>query len=163
MTAGVFIGVWVALGLIVLFTAMRGGPRGARQALHSQSRRGRRASALILGSICLLGGVLVPALVLGFNGAHKDRVGPQGLRLTAFQSRGRAMFAAKCSVCHTLNAAQAVGRVGPNLDQLRPPSALVLDAIANGRARGMGQMPAALLDGPDARAVSSFVAVSAGR
>jgi len=163
MAAGVFLGAWIALGLAVLFTAMRGGARGAREALHGQSRRARRTTATVVGALCLVGGVIVPALVLGANGAHKDRVAPQGLRLTALQAHGRTLFASKCSTCHTLDAAEAVGRVGPNLDQLRPPSSLVLDAINNGRARGMGQMPAQLLDGPDARAVASFVAASAGR
>jgi mono/diheme cytochrome c family protein len=56
-----------------------------------------------------------------------------------------------------------VGKVGPNLDQLRPPKALILDAIKNGRARGQGQMPAGLVDGQDAQDVADFVAKVAGR
>jgi mono/diheme cytochrome c family protein len=53
--------------------------------------------------------------------------------------------------------------VGPDLDTLRPPSALILDAIANGRARGMGQMPEQLVTGPDARDVANYIATVAGR
>jgi len=76
---------------------------------------------------------------------------------------GRELFARTCGTCHTLKGAATTGRVGPNLDQLRPPSALVLNAIEQGRARGAGQMPAALYDGTDARDVASFVAKVAGR
>ena len=53
--------------------------------------------------------------------------------------------------------------MGPNLDQLRPPKALILDAIQKGRARGQGQMPAGLVDGQDAQDVAAFVAAVAGR
>ena len=72
------------------------------------------------------------------------------------------MFAEKCSTCHTLAASNAVGRVGPNLDNLRPPKGLVLDAIKNGRARGQGQMPAGLIDGSDAQDVAAYIAATAG-
>jgi len=75
---------------------------------------------------------------------------------------GRAVFAQKCSTCHTLAASNAVGRVGPNLDNLRPPKGLVLDAIKNGRARGQGQMPAGLIDGSDAQDVAAYIAATAG-
>jgi mono/diheme cytochrome c family protein len=56
-----------------------------------------------------------------------------------------------------------VGKVGPNLDQLHPPQALVIDAIRKGRARGQGQMPANLVDGQDAQEVAAFVAKVGGR
>ena len=36
------------------------------------------------------------------------------------------------AVCHTLSAANAVGKVGPNLDTLKPPYGLVLNTINNG-------------------------------
>ena len=53
--------------------------------------------------------------------------------------------------------------MGPNLDVLTPPKVLILDAIAKGRARGNGQMPAQLLTGRDAVEVATFVAQVAGR
>jgi mono/diheme cytochrome c family protein len=163
MAAGIFLGSWVLLGLIVFFVAMRGGPGGARETLHSQSRRGRRAVTSIVAVVGVVGGIVVPGLVLAFNGAHKARVGPSGITLSAAQAHGREVFATKCATCHTLTAAHAVGRVGPNLDQLHPPSALILDAIANGRARGNGQMPAQLVEGNDARDLANFVAAVSGR
>jgi mono/diheme cytochrome c family protein len=46
---------------------------------------------------------------------------------------------------------------------LHPPKGLVLDAIANGRARGSGQMPKGLVDGEDAQDVAAYVVAVAGR
>ena len=62
-----------------------------------------------------------------------------------------------------LAATSAVAQVGPNLDGLRPPKGLVLDAIEKGRARGQGQMPAKLLTGEDAEHVADFIERVAGR
>jgi hypothetical protein len=73
-------------------------------------------------------------------------------------------------VCHTLAAVKSAGRIGPNLDvrvgqQVSTPSgrrALVLSAILEGRARGLGQMPALLYQGREAEEVAEFVAAVAG-
>ena len=106
---------WTLLGLGVFFVAMRGGPRGARAALYTESRLGQRA--VMLGvAIVVAFGVTVPTLVLAFNGEHKAGVAVGGLRLSASEQRGRDLFARSCAVCHTLAAVKAVGRVGPNLD-----------------------------------------------
>lgn len=155
------IGFWLILGFGVVFVALRGGPRGAREALYSQSRLGTRA--VWVGIVVLVAfGISVPALVLAFNGAHRASAAPGGVHLNASEVRGRTLFARACATCHTLHAANAVGRVGPNLDVLRPPKALIIDAIANGRARGRGQMPALLYQGRDAEDVANFVAAVAG-
>jgi mono/diheme cytochrome c family protein len=160
---------WALLGLAVFFIAMRGGPRGARQALHTDSPIGRRV--VTLGVVVLIAaGLAVPALVLAFNGEHKAAVAVGGVRLSASQQRGRELFARACAVCHTLAAAKAVGRVGPNLDvrvgedisNAAGRRALVLSAIAEGRARGLGQMPAKLYQGREAQEVAEFVAAVAG-
>ena len=87
----------------------------------------------------------------------------RGVDLTEAQVSGRATFAKYCATCHTLAASNAVGKVGPNLDNLHPPKALILDAIAKGRARGSGQMPAGLVAGQDAQDVADYVAAVAGR
>jgi cytochrome c551 len=160
---------WALLGLGVFFVAMRGGPRGARQALHTDSRIGQRA--VILGVVVLIAfGVAVPTLVLAFNGEHKAAVAVGGVRLSASEQRGRELFAHACAVCHTLAAVKAVGRTGPNLDvrvgdDIATASgrrALVLNAITEGRARGLGQMPAQLYQGREAEEVAEFVAAVAG-
>jgi mono/diheme cytochrome c family protein len=161
--------LWALLGLSVFFIAMRGGPRGARQALHTESPLGQRL--VMLGVVVLVAfGIAVPTLVLAFNGEHKASVAVGGLHLTASEQRGRDLFARACAVCHTLAAVKAVGRIGPNLDvrvgaDIASPSgrrALVLNAISEGRARGLGQMPAQLYQGREAEEVADFVAAVAG-
>jgi cytochrome c6 len=47
---------------------------------------------------------------------------------------GKQVFlSAGCSGCHTLNATGASGTVGPNLDQKKPPFALILQRVTNGK------------------------------
>jgi mono/diheme cytochrome c family protein len=83
--------------------------------------------------------------------------------LTASEQHGRELFGLRCANCHTLKAANAAGAIGPDLDVLRPQKALVLDAIAKGRARGNGQMAAELYTGQDAEDVANFVAKAVGQ
>ncbi len=153
---------WVALGAVVFLVALRGGPAGVRATLHTEGRIGARVRLVTIVAV-FAAGLVVPLLVSVSNGEHKARTGPAGLTLNAGETAGRTLFASRCATCHALHAARAVGRVGPNLDVLRPPAALVLDAITNGRARGMGQMPALLFQGADAKNVANFVAAVAGR
>jgi len=153
---------WLLLGAAVFLIAIRGGPAGIRATLHTEGRVGGRIRVALI-VLTFVAGLAVALLVEVFNGEHKARTGPAGITLTAGETAGRALFASKCSTCHTLDASRAVGRVGPNLDVLRPPVPLVIDAIAGGRARGMGQMPALLFDGTDAKNVADFVAAVAGR
>jgi mono/diheme cytochrome c family protein len=162
--------VWVLVGLGVFFVAIRGGPRGARAALHTDARLGQR---VVLAGVAIVFafGVSVPAIVLAFNGEHKASVANGGVHLTASEERGRDLFARSCAVCHSLAADKAVGRIGPNLDvrvgddiaTSAGRKALVLSAILEGRARGLGQMPAMLYQGREAQEVAEFVAAVAGR
>jgi mono/diheme cytochrome c family protein len=164
-----FIILWVLLGLGTFFVAMRGGPRGARQSLHTDSPAGQRL--VTLGLLLLIAfGLAVPAFVLAFNAEHKASVAVGGVHLNAEQQKGRELFAQACAVCHTLSGTKSVGRIGPNLDvrvgeQVATPAgrqALVESAILEGRARGLGQMPALLYQGKEAKEVASFVAAVAG-
>jgi mono/diheme cytochrome c family protein len=155
-----FVIVFVGLGLGVVFAAFRGGSR-RRGRQGPPSPASRRAIGAAIGVVIIAIGVAVPALVLAANGA--DDKGPGGVTLTEADLRGREIFAKNCATCHTLRGANAVGLVGPDLDELRPPKALTLNAIAQGRARGQGQMPAALVDGQEAQDVAGFVAKVAGR
>jgi mono/diheme cytochrome c family protein len=164
-----FIAFWVLLALAVFFIAMGRGPRGARQQLHTESRPGQRAVLAVVVLVFAFG-LVVPALVLGFNGANKASVGVGGVHLNAEQQHGRYLFSQSCAVCHTLAGAKSNGMIGPNLDvrlgsQIATESGrkqLVLSAIAEGRARGLGQMPAQLYVGKDAEAIAAFVAAVAG-
>jgi mono/diheme cytochrome c family protein len=167
--------LFVALGLGVFFVAMRGGPRGARNALHTESKAAQRGLTAAILVVCAFG-LVVPGLVLAFNGAHKASVEVGGLTLNRSQQKGRELFSHSCNLCHTLNGASSVGRTGPNLDVLIPTiastlpakeahadrMAFVLSAILEGRARGRGQMPALLFQGQEAEDVANFVATVAG-
>ncbi len=165
IAALLFVLLFLALGLGVVFIALSGGPSGARRRMQQQSRgrRGGRGGGLAAAIVILALGVAVPVAVAISNNSHDASQAPGGVDLTAAEVKGRSVFAEKCSTCHTLAASNAVGRVGPNLDNLRPPKGLVLDAIKNGRARGQGQMPAGLVDGDDAQDVAAYIAASAGR
>jgi mono/diheme cytochrome c family protein len=164
-----FLLFWIVLGLGVFFVAMRGGPRGARESLHTDAKLGQRA--VTLGIVLLVAfGLVVPALMLAFNGEHKASVAVGGLHLNAEEVKGRELFSHTCTVCHTLAAVKSVGRIGPDLD-IRVGDdiatgagrkALVLNAIEEGRARGNGNMPAQLYQGREAEGVASFVAAVAG-
>src|SRR3954466_7616350 len=162
VAAAAFIIGFALIGITVVLVAMRGGPRGAREGLHTQSPRGRTAVAALIAGVALIFGVVIPAAVLASNDDN-DSQAHGGVKLTAGETAGRHFFAKNCGTCHTLAAAQTSGRVGPNLDQLRPPEKLVLDAIKNGRARGVGQMPARLLVRQEAQDVAFFVNSVAGR
>ena len=81
---------------------------------------------------------------------------------TAAAAPGKAIFAsAGCGGCHTLKDAGAGGTVGPNLDQIKPPLALVLNRVTNGKG-GMpsftGQLTAAQI-----KEVAAYVASVAGK
>jgi len=163
------IAVWALLGLAVFFVAMRGGPRGARESLHTESKAGQG----IVWAIVVLAfaiGLAVPALVLAFNGANKGSVAAGGVKLTAEQQHGRVLFSKTCAVCHALAATNSQGHIGPNLDvrlgsEIATESgrrALVQSAISEGRARGNGDMPAGLYQGKEAEAIADFLAAVAG-
>src|ERR1035438_6814468 len=98
-----FLLFWILLGLGVFFVAMRGGPRRARQSLHTDSKVGQRLVTLLV-VVLFAFGIAVPAIVLAFNGDHKASVAVGGLHLSAQQQQGRELFARSCTVCHTLAA-----------------------------------------------------------
>ena len=145
-------------GLSVVVVAMRSGSKGP--VLDPSKKGSRRALAYGLGIAVLLFVVAVP-IAVAIDGSKQDaRAG--AVRLSAHEQEGRHIFNERCVQCHQLGASNAVQQVGPDLDELRPPKALILDAIAKGRARGQGQMPAQLVDGPEAEAVADYIVKVAG-
>ena len=165
-----FAAFWAVLGLAAFFIAFR--PR--RKAGRRQTPGARRASALFFTLFYLAFGAALPVIFL--TGNHRNanaQVG--GLTLTAGEKQGRQLFGQNCGVCHTLAAANAIGKVGPNLDQVRPSSTLVLHTIANGCVQsppasdsnqtclGQGTMPANIIQGAAAQNVAAFVARVAGQ
>ena len=161
MTGLVIVLAFLILGAVVVLVAMSGGPQGARRKLNSESRPGTKRVGLVAGVVIVFFGVAVPGLTFALAGEESD--GPAGIELNAMQTEGRELFNENCASCHTLSASNAVGRVGPNLDVLRPSVELTLEAIEKGRARGAGQMPADLLQGERARAVAEYIDRVAGR
>lgn len=161
--------VFVLAGLSVVAVAMRSGRKpGVRDA--RGQRRGQRLGLIAVGAITLAFGIAIPALVLMFNAGSQSKAAPGGVELTAFQQNGREVYAKNCATCHTLAAANSVGKVGPSLDAIIPQIAdkkariaFINDAVVNGRARGQGQMPKGLIDGADQAQVADFIATAAGR
>jgi mono/diheme cytochrome c family protein len=157
-----FLGFWIVLGVALVFIALRGGLRGARETLQAQSHGGRKTASFVFAAVYIGFGAALPIVFLTGNHANASSQ-VQGFKLTAAEKHGRALFGDHCAVCHTLAAANADGKVGPNLDVLQPSKDLILNAIANGRQRGNGTMPALILQGKDAQDVASFVARVAGK
>src|SRR4051794_5658568 len=95
---------FVTLGLGVVLVAMRGGPRGAREAMHTQTARGRTTASWIITGVAVFFGTATPAAVRAANGEN-NRHAVGGVHLTADQAQGRELFAHNCGTCHTLAAA----------------------------------------------------------
>ena len=163
MLTVVFVLTWVILGIGLLLIALSGGPGGALQKLQSQSRGSRRAATILFALAVLVLGIGVPAAVIASVDNRDDIPEANVSNLTAAEQHGRELFGARCTQCHTLAASKSVAQVGPNLDTLRPPRELVLDAIQKGRAQGNGQMAAGLYEGEDAEDVAAYVAKAVGQ
>jgi mono/diheme cytochrome c family protein len=84
--------------------------------------------------------------------------------------RGKQLFVAKCGACHTLRRAGTQGKVGPNLDAAFARDRV--DGFHSDTIRGLvrewilhpnrlGQMPAKLYTGSDAKDVATYVALVA--
>lgn len=158
MTWLVVVLAFVVLGLAVIAAAFG----GRRSPSSRPSKASRRAIAIGATVLIVVTGIGLP--ILGLVSGHDDAAdAAPGVKLTASEVQGRQLFAENCSNCHQLAAANAVGKVGPNLDVLRPKAALIEDAVRNGRARGAGQMPQGLLSGQQLKDVAAFVETSAGR
>ncbi len=171
LAVAAFVALWVviAIGLFVLAT------RGTGTVHHARRDPGRRASNVSITLFVVTAvvfGVGLPLLMLTGN-HHNANAQVGGIKLTAAQKSGRELFGDHCGVCHTLAAANAVGKVGPNLDVLKPAQSTVLNTINNGclpnppkgsnqACLGQGVMPAAVVQGQDAQNVAAFVAKVAG-
>ena len=96
--------------------------------------------------------------------------GSEGITLAESDENyaGAVLFAERCSGCHTMEAAGAVGSAnrelrnqGPNLDERRESAEDVLFAIRNGGFSG-AIMPQNIVVGEEAEAVADFVAEYSG-
>jgi hypothetical protein len=143
-------------------------------------------AALVLGAVIVGFGLGIPALVIDDNRSEQGGGGggttsasgggestSGGEETSTSESsgggssgggsaEGKLVFTQTCGTCHTLKDAGTSGNVGPVLDQIKPDKARVEAAIKNGGA-GSGQMPAGLLQGKEATAVSEYVSSVAGK
>jgi mono/diheme cytochrome c family protein len=169
-----FAAFWVVLGLGVFFMAFRGGPSAAVIVSPGpRSHAARRTMGWLFAITFIVFGAVLPAVILiGNHNRANAQVG--GITLTAAEKHGREIFGQRCGLCHTLAAANAVGKVGPNLDVVQPTEQLVLHTIENGCLQnpppgsqeaclGQGTMPADVVQGQDATDVAQFVARVAGK
>jgi mono/diheme cytochrome c family protein len=85
----------------------------------------------------------------GGGGSESQSAGP-----------GEQLFTDNCSSCHTLAAAGASGKVGPNLDQVQPGPDLVTKQVTDGG----GGMPAfgGKLTDQQIQQIADYVSKNAG-
>jgi cytochrome c553 len=152
---------FVLLGIAVVFIAFTGGPSAAREAYLTG---GGRLFRIAIPVIYLGLGVAVPVAVIASRGEAEGAKGRE--RTTSLSpklQRGKEQFRHTCASCHNLDAVNARGVTGPDLDELgQLDKKRVLNAIRKG-GTGQGRMPAGLLEGRDADDVATYVAKVAGQ
>src|SRR5215208_5035502 len=159
-----FLVPWILIGIGVVFVSFSGGPGRAREAYLTG---GRRAFGALIVLTYIGIGIAIPAVVIASRGTREGNsthLSQTKLRDSKpeFQ-RGKQLFAESCAACHNLDAVNARGVTGPDLDKIgkvTPPR--IISAIRIG-GTGQGRMPAKLLQGEDAKAVATYVSAVAGK
>jgi mono/diheme cytochrome c family protein len=100
--------------------------------------------------------VVLTVFVAGCGGSSSS-----GESTPAAAAGGEKLFSDNCASCHTLAAAGASGKVGPDLDQLRPGPELVATQVTNGG----GAMPSfkGKLTDAQIQEVATYASDSAGK
>lgn len=151
---------FIVAGVAVVFIAFSGGPAAAREAYLTRGGRGFR---ILIPLLYVALGAVVPAAVIASRGEAEGGVGKlRTAELTEREKEGKQLFRQTCWSCHNLDAVQAQGVTGPDLDDLGLDRERVLNAIRRG-GTGDGRMPARLLEGEDAENVALYVAKVAGQ
>src|SRR3954471_18852385 len=164
MTIVGFLAPWVLVGLGVFFVAFSGGPGRAREAYLT---RGGKAFLLVIVLLYIGIGVAVPAVVIANRGdreGNSPSLSQKTLRDSSGDIRtGKQLFEESCAACHNLDAVNARGVTGPDLDKIgKVTPGRILSAIKIG-GTGQKRMPANLLQGTNAKAVADFVSATAGK
>jgi cytochrome c oxidase subunit 1 len=97
-------------------------------------------SSIVLLAVLLAVGAGAAGFYLGRHtaGAHTTTVAATPPAPATSTGPGKQVFAtAGCGGCHTLKDAGAGGTIGPNLDQVKPQLALIVQRVTNGK----GAMP----------------------
>jgi mono/diheme cytochrome c family protein len=102
--------------------------------------------------------IVAGALVFAFAaiGSSSGSSSSSGGAAAAAKPNGKSLFKKNCAACHTLKAAGATGKVGPNLDSLAPSKSEVATQVRNGG----GSMPAfkGRLSKAQINAIAAYVA-----
>jgi cytochrome c553 len=149
------------LGIGVIFIAFSGGPGAAREAYLT---RGNTLFRVAIPILYVVLGIAVPALIIANREEAKGGTGRlEQEELTKREETGKKLFRETCASCHTLEAVQARGVTGPNLDEIGSVNReRVLQAIVRG-GTGQKRMPAGLLQGEEAEDVALYVSKVAGK
>lgn len=152
---------FVLLGGAVLFISFSGGPSAAREAYLTRGGVGFRFGIPVL---YVLLGLVVPGLILmNSSEAAGGRGSLEGQELTAEEGQGKTLFRQQCASCHNLDAVNARGVTGPDLDEIGAVNEnRIVAAIANG-GTGENRMPKGLLEGEEAEAVGAYLQKVAAR
>src|SRR3954470_24837808 len=159
-----FLAPWILIGIGVIFVSFSGGPGAAREAYLTG---GRRAFGVLIVLTYIGIGIAIPAVVIASRGTREGNsthLSQTKLRDTKADVRnGKMLFTESCAACHNLDAVNARGVTGPDLDKIGPVTpGRVLSAIKGG-GTGQDRMPAGLLQGQNAKDVAAFVSVVAGK
>lgn len=159
-----FLAPWILIGIGVIFVSFSGGPGAAREAYLTS---GRRAFGILIVLAYIGIGIAVPAVVIASRGTREGNsthLAQTKLRDAKPDVRnGRQIFTESCAACHNLDAVNARGVTGPDLDKIGTVTAArVASAIKIG-GTGQNRMPANLLQGQNAKDVAAFVAATAGK
>src|SRR4051795_9914942 len=159
-----FLAPWLLIGLAVIFISFSGGPGRARE---NYLTRGSSAFAVIIVLVYIGIGVAIPAVVIASRGTREgnsSQLAQKKLRNANADIReGKVLFAESCAACHNLDAVNARGVTGPDLDKIgKVTPGRIRSAIRIG-GTGQGRMPAGLLQGQNAQDVAVFVSSVAGK
>ena len=98
--------------------------------------------------------IILILLIILFN---KNSFAEDKMKLGMEIYKNKAM----CGTCHTLQTAQSIGDIGPNLDMLKPQIAQIVNAVTN----GIGVMPpwSDVLTIEEIEAVAYYVFISTSK
>jgi cytochrome c553 len=159
-----FLAPWILIGIGVIFVSFSGGPGAAREA---DLTGGRRSFAFLMVLVYIGIGIAIPAVVIASRGTREGNsasLANKKLRDAKPDVRqGKQFFAESCAACHNLDAVNARGVTGPDLDKIGKVTPARIESAIKIGGTGQGRMPAGLLQGQDAKDVAAYVAAVAGK
>lgn len=161
MEVVLFLLPWVIIGIGVVFVAFSGGPASAREAYLT---RGNRVFRLVMPLVYVGLGVGIPAAVIASRGEAEGGT-PQlaQAEVSGTLERGKELYRQTCASCHNLDAVNARGVTGPDLDEIGEVTPERIKMAIEIGGTGQNRMPPDLLQGENAEAVAAYVAKVAGQ